>query len=60
MSSHFQGKSFLKEIDFTKIELETLIDLAAHFKYLKQQHIPHQYLQGKNIALLFEKTSTRS
>ena len=46
MSSHFQGKSFLKEIDFTKIELETLIDLAAHFKYLKQQHIPHQYLQG--------------
>ncbi|ETJ37433.1 hypothetical protein Q604_UNBC08341G0001, partial [human gut metagenome] len=44
----------------TKIELETLIDLAAHFKYLKQQHIPHQYLQGKNIALLFEKTSTRT
>ncbi|MCT3078809.1 ornithine carbamoyltransferase [Leuconostoc citreum] len=60
MSSHFQGESFLKEIDFTKIELETLIDLAAHFKYLKQQHIPHQYLQGKNIALLFEKTSTRT
>ncbi|MGO2927010.1 MAG: ornithine carbamoyltransferase [Leuconostoc citreum] len=60
MSSHFQGKSFLKEIDFTKIELETLMDLAAHFKYLKQQHIPHQYLQGKNIALLFEKTSTRT
>ncbi|WP_349583425.1 ornithine carbamoyltransferase [Leuconostoc citreum] len=60
MSPHFQGKSFLKEIDFTKIELETLIDLAAHFKYLKQQHIPHQYLQGKNIALLFEKTSTRT
>jgi len=60
MSSHFQGKSFLKAIDFTKIELETLIDLAAHFKYLKQQHIPHQYLQGKNIALLFEKTSTRT
>ncbi len=60
MGSHFQGKSFLKEIDFTKIELETLIDLAAHFKYLKQQHIPHQYLQGKNIALLFEKTSTRT
>ncbi|MGR8829857.1 ornithine carbamoyltransferase [Leuconostoc citreum] len=60
MNSYFQGKSFLKEIDFTKIELETLIDLAAHFKYLKQQHIPHQYLQGKNIALLFEKTSTRT
>lgn len=60
MNSHFQGKSFLKEIDFTKAELETLIDLAAHLKSLKQQNIPHQYLAGKNIALLFEKTSTRT
>ncbi|MBZ1511120.1 ornithine carbamoyltransferase [Leuconostoc mesenteroides] len=60
MHSHFQGKSFLKEIDFTKKELETFIDLAAHFKYLKQNNIPHKYLEGKNIALLFEKTSTRT
>lgn len=60
MNSHFQGKSFLKESDFTKKELETLIDLAAHFKYLKQHNIQHHYLQGKNIALLFEKSSTRT
>lgn len=60
MSSHFQGKSFLKESDFTKKELETLIDLAAHFKYLKQHNIQHHYLQGKNIVLLFEKSSTRT
>ena len=60
MISHFQGQSFLKEADFSKPELETLLQLAAHFKYLKQQHIPHPYLQGKNIALLFEKTSTRT
>ncbi len=60
MNSHFQGQSFLKECDFSKAELETLIQLAAHFKYLKQHHIPHPYLQGKNIALLFEKTSTRT
>ncbi|MGX7051863.1 ornithine carbamoyltransferase [Leuconostoc palmae] len=60
MKSHFQGKSFLKESDFNQTELETLIDLAAHFKYLKKQNIPHPYLQGKNIALLFEKTSTRT
>ncbi|CAM3075170.1 ornithine carbamoyltransferase [Leuconostoc rapi] len=60
MNSHFQGKSFLKEIDFSKKELETLIDLAAHFKYLKKNNLPHAYLQGKNIALLFEKTSTRT
>ncbi|AFT81473.1 MULTISPECIES: ornithine carbamoyltransferase [Leuconostoc] len=60
MNSHFQGKSFLKEIDFTKNELMTLIDLAAHLKSLKKQNIPHHYLAGKNIALLFEKTSTRT
>ena len=60
MNSHFQGKSFLKESDFTKKELETLIDLAAYFKYLKQHNIQHHYLQGKNIALLFEKSSTRT
>ena len=34
--------------------------MAAHFKYLKQNNIPHKYLEGKNIALLFEKTSTRT
>lgn len=56
----FQGKSFLKEIDFTKDELLYLIDFAAHLKELKKQNIPHKYLTGKNIALLFEKTSTRT
>ncbi|MFD1483754.1 ornithine carbamoyltransferase [Lacticaseibacillus baoqingensis] len=58
--NHFQNHSFLKEIDFTPQELEYLIDFAGHLKGLKQQHIPHPYLQGKNIALLFEKTSTRT
>lgn len=56
----FQGKSFLKEMDFTKDELLYLIDFAAHLKELKKQNIPHKYLAGKNIALLFEKTSTRT
>lgn len=60
MTSHFQGKSFLKEIDFSANELMYLIDFAAHLKSLKQQNIPHPYLLGKNIALLFEKTSTRT
>ncbi|MCI1985169.1 MAG: ornithine carbamoyltransferase [Lactobacillus sp.] len=58
--NHFQNHAFLKEIDFTPKELTYLIDFAAHLKHLKQQHIPHPYLQGKNIALLFEKTSTRT
>ena len=56
----FQGKSFLKEIDFKKEEIEYLIDFAAHLKALKKANIQHKYLMDKNIALIFEKTSTRT
>ncbi|MFC4652772.1 ornithine carbamoyltransferase [Lactococcus nasutitermitis] len=56
----FQNKSFLKEIDFTKEQLLYLIDFAIHLKSLKNQHIQHKYLTDKNIALIFEKTSTRT
>lgn len=52
--------SFLKEIDFTKDELLELIDLSINFKELKKKRIPHKYLEGLNIALIFEKTSTRT
>jgi ornithine carbamoyltransferase len=58
--NHFYQKSFLKEIDFNTAELNYLIDFAIHLKQLKQKNIPHPYLQGKNIALLFEKSSTRT
>lgn len=60
MNSVFQGRSFLKEVDYTKNEWLYLINFAEHLKELKQQNIPHRYLAGKNIALLFEKTSTRT
>ena len=56
----FQGRSFLKEVDFTKEELTYLIDFAIHLKQLKKKNIPHEYLKGQNIALLFEKSSTRT
>lgn len=56
----FQGKSFLKEIDFTAGQLNYLIDFAIHLKDLKKRGIPHQYLKGQNICLLFEKSSTRT
>ncbi|OFI48942.1 ornithine carbamoyltransferase [Floricoccus tropicus] len=56
----FQGKSFLAEKDFSKQELEFLITFAIHLKKLKKLGVPHRYLEGKNIALLFEKTSTRT
>lgn len=56
----FKGKSFLKLLDFTPAEIECLIDLAAEFKYKKKNGIPHRICEGKNIALIFEKTSTRT
>ena len=58
--SVFQGRSFLAEKDFSRAELEYLIGLSAHLKDLKKRNIQHHYLAGKNIALLFEKTSTRT
>ena len=60
MTNIFKGRHFLAEKDFTRAELEWLIDFAAHLKDLKKRNIPHRYLEGKNIALLFEKTSTRT
>lgn len=57
---NFQGKSFLKEADFSKQEINYLIDFAIHLKKLKKNNIPHEYLKGQNIALLFEKNSTRT
>ena len=59
-NSVFQGRSLLAEKDFTKSELEYLIDFSLHLKDLKKKGIPHHYLEGKNIALLFEKNSTRT
>ena len=55
-----QGKSFLKLLDFTPAEIEGLIDLAASLKAKKKAGIPHKMHEGKNIALIFEKTSTRT
>ncbi|MCZ0718107.1 ornithine carbamoyltransferase [Aerococcus kribbianus] len=56
----FQGRSLLKEVDFTPEELEYLIDFSIHLKDLKKRNIPHEYLKGQNIVLLFEKSSTRT
>ncbi len=56
----FKNKSFLKLLDFTPAEISTLIDLSAKFKQLKKQGKPHRLCEGKNIALVFEKTSTRT
>ncbi|EHA6116225.1 ornithine carbamoyltransferase [Staphylococcus pseudintermedius] len=57
---NLKDRHLLKEDDFTKKEFSDLIDFAMTLKSYKQQGIPHRYLEGKNIALLFEKTSTRT
>ena len=55
-----KGRSFLKLLDFSSEEIGCLIDLAAELKYKKKSGIPHRLCEGKNIALIFEKTSTRT
>ncbi len=55
-----QGRNFLKLKDFTAEEIEYLIDLSAELKQKKKQGIAHDKLKGKNIVLIFEKTSTRT
>ena len=54
------GRDFLRLLDYTPDEIEFLIDLAAEFKKMKKAGIPHDTLHGKNVALIFEKTSTRT
>lgn len=60
MSTSLSGRHFLKLLDFTTEEIEYLIDLAAEFKQLRHEGTSHRRLEGKNIALIFEKTSTRT
>ena len=57
---NFKGKSFLKLLDFTPEEIGYLLDLAADLKDKKKKGIAHDIHRGKNIALIFEKTSTRT
>ena len=57
---NLKGKSFLKLLDFTSEEIAYLIDLAAELKAKKKAGIPHRTCEGKSIALIFEKTSTRT
>lgn len=55
-----KGKNFLKLLDFTPAEISEFLSLAADLKAKKKAGIPHRLCEGKNIALIFEKTSTRT
>ena len=60
MSVNLKGRNFLTLKDFSAEEIEYLLDLAAELKEKKKKGILHDTLKGKNIALIFEKTSTRT
>lgn len=60
MKSNLKGRDFLTLKDFTAEEILYLLDLAADLKARKKQGIPVDILRGKNVALIFEKTSTRT
>lgn len=55
-----KGRDFLKLLDYTEEEIAYLLDLSAEFKKMKKEGTAHEYCRGKNIALIFEKTSTRT
>ncbi|MEU6665305.1 ornithine carbamoyltransferase [Streptomyces sp. NPDC046727] len=60
VSTALAGRHFLKELDFTEEEFRGLVELAAELKAAKKAGAETQYLRGRNIALIFEKTSTRT
>ena len=61
MPVNIRGRHFLKLIDYTPAEIRYLLDLSALIlKISSATGTPHRYLEGKNVVLLFEKTSTRT
>ncbi len=60
MGVNLRGRSFLKLLDFTSAEIRYLLDLSRDYKNLKRAGVAHKQLEGKNVAILFEKDSTRT
>ncbi len=60
MNVSLKGRSLLKLLDYSEEEIRYLLDLSKYFKNMKKEGKPHKYLEGKNVVLVFEKTSTRT
>ncbi len=60
MTGKLKGRDFLKLLDLSAEEITYLLDLAAELKAMKKAGKPHRYFEGKSVALIFEKTSTRT
>lgn len=59
-TTNLTGRDLLKLLDYTPEEIQYLVSLAADFKEKKRAHVPVDHLRGRNVALIFEKTSTRT
>jgi ornithine carbamoyltransferase len=57
---NLKGRDFLTLLDYTTQEILALIDLAGDLKRLKKNNVPHPYLQGKTMGMIFQKSSTRT
>lgn len=57
---NLKGNDFLKLLDYSPEQIDYLLQLAAQLKHEKKSGIPHRLCEGKNVALIFEKTSTRT
>lgn len=60
LPSYLQGRDFLTFLEYSPEELQELLSLAAHLKQLKRNRIPHKVLEGRSVALYFEKPSNRT
>ena len=56
----FRGRDFLTLMDFSRLEIETILETSKDLKQKLRRHEPHEYLRGRSIAVLFEKPSTRT
>ena len=57
---NLKDRDFLKLLDYSSDEIRYLLELSKEFKEKKHNKVPHKYLEGKNIAIIFEKDSTRT
>lgn len=60
INKSFQGRDFLSLYDYTPEEIHYLLDVAMDLKYKQQNGIPHPYLAGKTLGMIFQKNSTRT
>jgi ornithine carbamoyltransferase len=60
LPNYLQGRDFLTFLEYSPEELQELLSLAAHLKQLKRSRIPHKVLEGRSVALYFEKPSNRT